>query len=550
LRDGLGRARRARLHRRIGEAFETLGRADDSRAAELAHHFLAAAGDGSDPAPGVRYAQVAGAIATARFAYEDGARLYEAALRALDGTGEDADPTRVELLLQLAEAGEAAGERGDARTAAFEAVRVARRAGTPEQFARAVVLTATTRPDPAIAPLFEEALTRLENTTDAVLQVEVQVGLAWQLATTDIERTRALTRQVFPFALERHATRAFRRMLDCEFQYGGREPEEKLALARTVVDAARAAGDDLAVLYSINHLGVAHLECGDPEAAWSLLAEQQEIAHRYQLPVPHASIALRRSGRALLEGYFDEALEQCSEVLRLCGDDPAFRPICGAMLIAILSELGREHEMLSTIESERSMTHHHSVGVTRAWMYATQGRPADARAELAPLLAGGLTTFPPDLLWLLCMVNLARTAERLGDRELARELTTVLRPFEHRPVVFGYGAVILGVVGHFLGPIVAWVDDLDEGIAMVERAIEVHRSWRARPLVARGEAGLANLLAARGRDDDATRIAVLRASAEAGFAELGIAGEVWTRVYGSWRAGDVPDALLPGAPVE
>ena len=52
LHDGLGAARRARVHRRIGEALMETG-GDDG---EIARHLLAAAADGSDPVPGTEAA--------------------------------------------------------------------------------------------------------------------------------------------------------------------------------------------------------------------------------------------------------------------------------------------------------------------------------------------------------------------------------------------------------------------------------------------------------------------------------------------------------------
>jgi predicted ATPase len=67
LRDGLGSARQARVHRRIGEALIETG-GDDG---EIARHLLAAASDGSDPVPGARAALRAARDAVRRYTYDD-----------------------------------------------------------------------------------------------------------------------------------------------------------------------------------------------------------------------------------------------------------------------------------------------------------------------------------------------------------------------------------------------------------------------------------------------------------------------------------------------
>ncbi len=70
LRDGLGGARQARVHRRIGDALV----AANGDATEIAFHLLAAASDGSDSRPGIQYARQAARLAIAQFTYEDAIR--------------------------------------------------------------------------------------------------------------------------------------------------------------------------------------------------------------------------------------------------------------------------------------------------------------------------------------------------------------------------------------------------------------------------------------------------------------------------------------------
>ena len=67
LRDRLAAARRARVHRRIGEALAETG----GDYGEIARHLLAASADGSDPVPGAEAALRAADDAVRRYTYDD-----------------------------------------------------------------------------------------------------------------------------------------------------------------------------------------------------------------------------------------------------------------------------------------------------------------------------------------------------------------------------------------------------------------------------------------------------------------------------------------------
>ena len=89
LYEELSASRRARMHRRVGEALEELtGANPGARIDELAHHWLAAA-QVSDQAKAIGYARQAGDRALANLAFEEAAAHYERALAVL----EPRDPT-------------------------------------------------------------------------------------------------------------------------------------------------------------------------------------------------------------------------------------------------------------------------------------------------------------------------------------------------------------------------------------------------------------------------------------------------------------------------
>jgi hypothetical protein len=93
---GLSFARRARLHRRVGEALEAVGDVG-SNVEALAYHFAEAAADGQ-AAKAADYALAAGRAVTRRLGYEEAAEHYRRGLRALDVAGGwDDDGRRREL---------------------------------------------------------------------------------------------------------------------------------------------------------------------------------------------------------------------------------------------------------------------------------------------------------------------------------------------------------------------------------------------------------------------------------------------------------------------
>jgi hypothetical protein len=95
--DGLGTARRMRLHRQVGKALEASG---DAPLEALAHHFAEAAKDGQ-AGKAASYALAAGRSAARRAGYDEAGAHYERGLRALDAAGRPDEKLRRELLLAL-----------------------------------------------------------------------------------------------------------------------------------------------------------------------------------------------------------------------------------------------------------------------------------------------------------------------------------------------------------------------------------------------------------------------------------------------------------------
>src|SRR5206468_3361255 len=94
--------------------------------AELAHHFCEALPVGN-PATAVNYAQRAGEHAISQLAYEEAARQYALALRALELQPGDVAERRCALLVALGDARARAGDEPGAREAFLDGATLASR---------------------------------------------------------------------------------------------------------------------------------------------------------------------------------------------------------------------------------------------------------------------------------------------------------------------------------------------------------------------------------------------------------------------------------------
>src|SRR5262249_795549 len=179
LYEELSATRRARLHRRVGEALEDLVHAQPgTRIEELAHHWLAAT-QASDPAKAIGYARQAGERALAGLAFEEAAAHFERALAVLEPRDEDGRRLRGDLLLALGDVQRRAGN-ASYREQVARAVEMARALGDGERLALAVLGHASfgglaanpTVVDEGLLDLYEEASTALGN-PDSLLRARV-----------------------------------------------------------------------------------------------------------------------------------------------------------------------------------------------------------------------------------------------------------------------------------------------------------------------------------------------------------------------------------------
>jgi tetratricopeptide (TPR) repeat protein len=536
LYDEISAARRARLHRQIGEALEHLSSTRSAaQIAELAHHFLEAARGGGDVDKAIAYARAAAERAMALFAYEEAVAHYQRALEAIGLRDEVDEALRCDLLILLGEAQTSAG--GDtAREALAQAVSIARKLGSANLLARAVLAkgtewdSAAAAVDPSLAGPLEEALAALGD-GDSVLRVRVLASLANALYYSP-DRSR-------PHALSREAVAMARRIGDqaalADALYTrhfvlptlAEDLQDRLAAGTEIVQLAGELGDSEMAVRGPALRFIILLELGDVQQATEVAEAVAPLAEELRLPIYIYYLATYRAMRALLEGRFAEAEPLIMQALaagqRVPGDLKL--QTYGIQVFALRWGQGRLQEVepaFKTLVGQYPMIPGYRAAL--AFLYTEIGRNEDARIEFERLAEGDSATVPRDNVFMVTMSLLAQTCAALRDKARAAVLYEMLAPFAERNVTASGGIVCNGWGTRYLGLLASTLGRWDDGSRHFEDALRMNGEMGARPFVAYTQFEYADMLLRRGDAGDAERAAHFLAEASQAAGQLGMAG--------------------------
>ncbi|MDP9416408.1 MAG: AAA family ATPase [Actinomycetota bacterium] len=519
INDELSAPRRARLHRRVGEAMEQLhGGNPEPHLAALAHHFCAGARV-EDLPKAISYTRRAAEGAVALLAYEEAARFHHLALQALDLADAPDEGLRGELLLALGEARRKAGELGEAMEAFQRASEVTRASDDAEGLARAALgyedaLLPTglprSRAGDASTLLLKEAL-RVLPPGEGALRARVLAGLGRALyfagaggeAATLNDEAVATARRVGDIGALAYALNA-----RCMAVWAHEDPAARLVTATELLRLAEEVGDRELALEGRRWRLQALLEMGDTVAVDAEIEAYAHVAAGLRQPQYLSHVALWRAMRALMQGRFAEVEALAGEMLttgRRAERREADLTFAAQMLalhrdrgdLARLAEL----EPVIRANADRDPT----SPIRRAHLahlLAVLGRPAEARIELERLATDDFVDLPRDLVWLFTVAVLVEVCAYLGDASRAATLYEMMRPYEGRNVVGGIGVVCHGPVAHFLGLAAVTLGRWGEALAHFEAAALMARRMGAGPALARTlEGHVAALLVRREGED-------------------------------------------------
>jgi DNA-binding SARP family transcriptional activator len=373
------------------------------------------------------------------------------------------DEARVgELLVGLGDAQTRAGRADEGGPAFEQASEIARRLRDPELLARAVLGVAGLGVtildlDQRLAERLAEALHALPE-TDSALRAELLARLAIARAYSPDRREAArIAAQAVQIARRRRDSGTLARAL-CALHVGLGAPErleQRLATASEMLELAHRAGDRESALQAHNFRVSDLLETGDIAAFDREIDAYAALCHKLPLPAFRWYVPLWRATRATINGELDTAARLAAQARnqgRQAGDANAehfWRIQAGTLMLA--------QKRIAEVDTGWIEDHARNSPAGPAWwtmlswIYAEQGRHADAHALLVRKSNRDFAGLERDTNWLSGVAELIQAAALLNEAEPAAVLYQQLAPFTGRIVVSARGAQAHGPVDYFLG---------------------------------------------------------------------------------------------------
>ncbi|HVT75782.1 MAG TPA: AAA family ATPase, partial [Acidimicrobiales bacterium] len=441
-------AERARLH---AGALETALAVGTAPAALLARHAFAAV-PLVEPTRAAELAVRAGEAARAHHAHEEALRWFDLAL---DASSDTPNPARAEWLVL---AGEARRHLGDVSTAQQRFLEAADITDDPDLLARAALGYADPGADlgiayrsndPVTAELLDRAIAAQPTGTDSVMRVRLQSRLAAELYFShDRARGQSLIADAMAGAQRLGDQRAMviaGAVNHDAFVVGQRSLDEQLQGSADLLALARASGSPLAVLTAHRARVFDHLAAGDIAGVDAEILEFRRVLETYgDAPALAWWPALWSAMRTLLEGPLEDAEARATaafEIGRVSSPTNSFTNL-SFQLFFLRRQQGRFGEVeQATRDFVASNPDIPAVRVALIFLLAEIGRLDEARAMLGAIDDKALLALH-DRNWPASWFQLARAAERTGNRDLARTLLDTA-PSE-RCVMVSLATVCLG----------------------------------------------------------------------------------------------------------
>ncbi len=493
LYETIGRLRRVRRHRQIGQAAARVWAGHDERAAEIARHWLIAAElDPATAAQACAQAAAAARVADARLAPDDAAALWQQALATAELAGDAVD--RYPLLVGLATSLYRAGNSRDGLPIFIQAMQHALIEDNPHDISRLVTA--------AVAALAESGWHPVVGGVDDDRLVDVL--------------QRALPRLTDP--VHRALLLAFLAVA----RYYDDDPLRRIALSDQALALARPATDPVA-LARVLRLRVVALY--GPDYPEQCLAAINELLGLPGLPPP--LVAAVRQGRLTFLATVGRISEATADLDLLVpfveqSGSPTYRMRLGWARAGLLLLAGRWAEAdaisratytlhsgisygveLGLAQSARMIQRWEAAYLTgtgaelvdelRAAVEANgepalrgvltmalveAGHPAEARAILRSLPPG-----PKDYRWLYTQCWSLLAAARLEETEQVTRRREQLLPYR-RLTCAVFAAVISGSVAYFTGEAALALGDPDAALADLTIAAEANEAMGALPWLA------------------------------------------------------------------
>jgi class 3 adenylate cyclase/tetratricopeptide (TPR) repeat protein len=499
----LGTTRRARLHRRVGEALERLlGSDPGARMGELALHW-GRVGGAADRPKAIGYARAAGERALEELAPDEALRWFEHALGLLTADGGQSE--RCDLLLGL---GQAQRQLGDPafRETLLQACALASELGDADRAARAALANNRGQVS-AFGQVDRDRLAALERAlelgaADGARSASLISVRAVELQNDpDHERRRALAEQALALAQEAGDPRTLAQVLkDCSFALWSPDTlDRRRTVAKELLDVATQLRDPSLDFWASSVALHVNIESCDLTHAQAARERAEAIAQELGQPSLRWFATVYGAGWAFMRGELDEG-ERLSEQALAIGTEagePDAMMVYGAQLGGLRYYQGRAGDMLEMMEAGVAA----NPGIS-AWrsalasMYCWGGRLADGGAIVADAARDGFAHVPWDNYRMNALALYADAASQAGVTDAAGTLYDLIEPWPdqliwNQVLCYGHARMYLGMLAATLGRHAL----ADEHFAAVCDFYDANQLlfW-----VARGRLAWAEALAARG----------------------------------------------------
>ena len=490
----VGLPRRIRLHRDVAEAMERMrSRGIAVAATEIAHHFSHAAAAGvADKA--AEYAALAGRDDMEQLAYEDAVRDFGLALKARELCAAD-DEVLAELLLELADALAATGDRVAARERYERAASLARHHSWPDVLARAALGVGSGPGGFEVPPfddrqiaLLEEAAATAEGRVRPLVLARLSVALA--LDPRAAPRRQALSEQAIGLArrVEDSGALGYALASWCDVVPGPDAVEDRLAAAEEILASAASIRDIGLELLGRRLRVVALLEVGRIDEVDSEVAAYTSSAGRIGQPAYSWYVPLWQAMRACMDGHFDtaERLRAAAEVVGASAHSENARMLVASQRAMVKCELRDSLEAVPFFEALMERYPDYSIMARPAVAYASAaGGDIGRAAEIVATLDVDACTV--DALGSEFLTTLFLTAHAgwlAGCDDHAGALYGALLPHRSRFAIDGIGGYFAGSVERTLAVLAAQRNDRDLARQHFAVALLAHRRVRSPLLVA------------------------------------------------------------------
>ena len=514
--DGLPAGERRAHHLDLARALDDL--VGERAVADVALHTLAAV-PLAEPQRAVEAGRRAAAAARRAVAHDDAARLIEAVLPLVPH-----DRQRCELLLDVADAHMRAGDVAAAQDRCLAATDLARELDEPDLVVAAALAFDDANWRAALhggkaEELLRAALPLVEDPTTAV---RVQAGLSRAVALSGRgAEAEALAQETLTAAREL-ADPAALKVAYASALFAPWTPanhDRQRAMARELIDQARAQGDLEWELAGLDKLLFGTITAGDMDEARNLAARHRTLSARAGQPLFRVLDLQAHALLAMGEGRFAdaEALAEDADGLAgfLSGNDAAGG--YGVQLFSIRRDQGRLDEARPLVEAVARLGR---AGATwrpaLAVLYAELGLHTEATRELELLTADDLAAVPRDSLWWGSLSYLADACMALGHARAGQAVYQQLVPARGLVVQVGGLLAAYGAADRYLGGLCALLGRGRDAEAHFESAQRIDRRARMPVWLARTQVTFGRFLSDRAQVGDLERAAaMLRAGHDA-----------------------------------